>query len=192
MKKFFGFLFIVLLIILIIFFSNRYYSKKEKASNLIEAGKEKVDVIKHKKVDLDEVDSSDTKKKDSEENTEVVKVEEKDDTTTETNSNTNTNTNSNSAVVPNTASDDEDGYVRVESYEVLLNKDSIRVGESTRVNVKVKPQNASEKDVTYLSKTPNVCSVSAMGKVKGLNSGDCLVFINVKNASSHKLLIRVN
>ena len=45
MKKFFGFLFIVLLIILIIFFSNRYYSKKEKASNLIEAGKEKIEKV---------------------------------------------------------------------------------------------------------------------------------------------------
>lgn len=184
MKKFFGFLFIVLLIILIIFFSNRYYSKKEKANNLIEAGKEKVDVIKHKKVDLDEVDSSDTKKKDSEETTDVVKVEEKED------SKSNTNTN-NSAVVPNTASDDEDGYVKVESYEVLLNKDSIKVGESTRVKVNVKPQNASEKDVTYLSKTPNVCSVSAMGKINGLASGDCLIVINVKNSSSHKLLIRI-
>lgn len=190
MKKFFGFLFIVLLIILIIFFSNRYYSKKEKANNLIEAGKEKVDVIKHKKVDLDEVDSSDTKNKDSEETTDVVKVEEKDDSKSNTNTNTNT-TNNNSAVVPNTASDDEDGYVKVESYEVLLNKDSIKVGESTRVKVNVKPQNASEKDVTYLSKTPNVCSVSAMGKINGLASGDCLIFINVKNASSHKLLIRI-
>ena len=188
MKKFFGFLFIVLLIILIIFFSNRYYSKKEKASNLIEAGKEKVDVIKHKKVDLDEVDSTDTKKKDSTDNTEVVKVEEKDDTIE---TNTSTNNNSNSAVVPNTASDDDNGYVKVESYEVLLNKDSIKVGESTRVKVNVKPQNASEKDVTYLSKTPNVCSVSAMGKINGLASGDCLIFINVKNASSHKLLIRI-
>ena len=188
MKKLFGFLFIVLLIILIIFFSNRYYSKKTN-KNLIDTTKDKVDVIKHKTVDLDELENGTIKTKDKtkeevkEEKTEEVEV--KDNTTT-------TNTQTTNASVPNTASDDDYGYKAVERYEVTFNKSNLNVGDSGRIKVDVYPSDASEKEVLYTSKTPSTCSVSSMGKVKALNSGDCIISINVKNSKTHKLLININ
>ena len=192
MKKLLGFLFIVLLIIFIIVFSNRYYSKKDVNGNYINSGTNKTDIVKHKKVDLDDISINKNKKK---ENVEEVKDEDVDNTntsdTTTTNTNTDTSTNKDT-YVPNTATDDNSDYVKIDYYKINVGSRNLNVGETTDIIVKVYPENASEKEVSFESLSNNICSVTSMGKVRTYSKGDCRILIKVKNTNSYNLLINVN
>ena len=189
MKKLLGFLFIVLLIIFIIVFSNRYYSKKDVNGNYINSGTNKTDIVKHKKVDLDDISINKNKKK---ENVEEVKDEDVDNTnTSDTNTNTDTSTNKDT-YVPNTATDDNSDYVKIDYYKINVGSRNLNVGETTDVIVKVYPENASEKEVSFESLSNNICSVTSMGKVRTYSNGDCRILIKVKNTNSYNLLINVN
>ena len=95
-----------------------------------------------------------------------------------------TNTN-----VPDTASNDNNGFVKL-NYFTVSAKNSIKVGDSTKIIVKYYPENASIKDTTFTSLNNN-CTVTSLGKVTGLNKGTCSILVKVSGQSAKSLLLTV-
>ena len=92
--------------------------------------------------------------------------------------------------VPDTASNDNNGFVKLNSFSIDLGKYILKVGDSTNVIVKYNPSNASVKDTTFISENKN-CKVSSLGKVTGLKKGTCSILVKVKNQNSKSLLLTV-
>ena len=172
MRKIIGFIIIVILIILIIILSNKYYGNQSKNKSLSSA------------------------------NT-TTRVN------TNTNSNTNTNkttTNNNSTVVeekntinqndsvervPDTATDDDSGYVAVESFDVIINNKVLNVGDREQINVIITPNNASEREVVFTSSNEDVLTITSTGIIKAHKSGSSLVTVSMNNHNDYKIIINV-
>lgn len=58
-----------------------------------------------------------------------------------------TTTNTNNVSVPDTATDDDSNFIKVDSYTASLEKEVIKIGETTKIDIKIYPKNASLKDV---------------------------------------------
>lgn len=59
-----------------------------------------------------------------------------------------------------------------------LNKSrlNLRVGKTANLAATVEPENSTERTVTWISSNPDVVTITASGKVKGVNEGVATVF----------------
>ena len=143
-----------------IYLSNTYGSKKKNNSN---------NIIKKKKKNIHE----------DEENSVSYKVIR--NTTT---------TSTNNVSVPDTATDDDSNFIKVDSYTASIEKEVIKVGETTKIDIKIYPKNASLKDVNFIVETSGI-KVDSFGKVKGIIPGKYRIRVEVKNCPSYILNIEV-
>lgn len=96
------------------------------------------------------------------------------------NSNTTTSTSnsSNSSNSANTKS--SNGNIIPVSYFITkVENNKIYVGGTTKVNVTIKPDNATNKAVTYVSLNPSIAIAYSDGKIVGLNPGVATIKVNV-------------
>ena len=176
MRKIIGFIIIVILIILIIILSNKYYGNQSKKKTLS--------------------NTSDS----------VTRVNTNSDDNTNTNNNSSTSTNNNSTVVeeknavnkkdsvdevPDTATDDNSGYIPVESFSVNIKNSVLNVGDSEQIIVNINPSNASLKEVIFTSSNKDVLTVTSTGIIKAKKSGSSLVTVSMKNHNDYKIIINV-
>lgn len=143
-----------------IYLSNTYGSKKKNNSNNIIN-------IKKKNIHEDEENSVSDK---------VIR-----NTTTKS---------TNNVSVPDTATDDDSNFIKVDSYTASIEKEVIKVGETTKIDVKIYPKNASLKDVNFIVETSGI-KVDSFGKVKGIIPGKYRIRVEVKNCPSYILNIEV-
>lgn len=143
-----------------IYLSNTYGSKKKNNSN---------NIINSKKKNIHE----------DEENSVSDKVIR--NTTT---------TNTNNVSVPDTATDDDSNFIKVDSYTASIEKEVITVGETTKIDINIYPKNASLKDVNFIVETSGI-KVDSFGKVKGIIPGKYRIRVEVKNCPSYILNIEV-
>lgn len=143
-----------------IYLSNTYGSKKKNNSNNIIN-------IKKKNIHEDEENSVSDK---------VIR-----NTTT---------TNTNNVSVPDTATDDDSNFIKVDSYTASIEKEVIKVGKTTKIDIKIYPKNASLKDVNFIVETSGI-KVDSFGKVKGIIPGKYRIRVEVKNCPSYILNIEV-
>ena len=143
-----------------IYLSNTYGSKKKNNSN---------NIINIKKKNIHE----------DEENSVSYKVIR--NTTT---------TSTNNVSVPDTATDDDSNFIKVDSYTASIEKEVIKVGETTKIDIKIYPKNASLKDVNFIVETSGI-KVDSFGKVKGIIPGKYRIRVEVKNCPSYILNIEV-
>lgn len=102
----------------------------------------------------------------------------------------NTTTNTNNVSVPDTATDDDSNFIKVDSYTASIEKEVITVGETTKIDIKIYPKNASLKDVNFIVETSGI-KVDSFGKVKGIIPGKYKIRVEVKNCPSYILNIEV-
>lgn len=219
MKKIIAFIILVILVILIICLSYNYYKKQDaqKAKiNKLKTDLETSEILDNKnKKDADsdkiEVEEKDTNSSENDSEEDSSKSKEKDSSKDSSKSNKSSDSkksNNNSSEedviidddgateeetnvnVPDTASNDNNGFVKLNSFSIDLGKYSLKVGESTNVIVTYNPSNASVKDTTFISENKN-CKVSSLGKVTGLKKGTCSILVKVKNQNSKSLLLTV-
>ena len=185
MKKIIAFIILVILVIVMIVLSYNFYSNNNK-----NAAKNKLN--NSLKV---------TKKKTSDVINNVTK-NDSDNNSDSNNSNSNTTNNSSSTndvdvtveedtQVPDTASDDNNGYIRIDHYVVSVDKSTMNIGDSSNIYVKIYPKNASEKDVSFVSSDESIVKVNAFGKMKALRSGEVTITIKVKNCDDYNLKVNV-
>ena len=170
MRKIIGFIIIVILIILIIVLSNKYYGKSSNNKSLSTSNTTSTKITTNTNTSDDTTDNNSTV------------VEEK---------NTINNNNDDVDNVPDTASDDNNGYVAVESFTVNIDKTVLKVGDSEKINVIINPNNASEKEVNFTSSNKDVLTVSSVGIIKAKHKGTALVTVSVKNHNDYKIIINV-
>ncbi len=220
MKKIIAFIILVILVILIICLSYNYYKKQDAQRakvNKLKTDLETSEILDNKnKNDADsdkiEVEEKDNNSSETDSEDDSSKSEEKDSSKDSSKSKKSTDSNksnSNSSDeedviidddgeteeetnvnVPDTASNDNNGFVKLNSFSIDLGKYILKVGESTNVIVKYNPSNASVKDTTFISENKN-CKVSSLGKVTGLKKGTCSILVKVKNQNSKSLLLTV-
>lgn len=143
-----------------IYLSNTYGSKKKNNSN---------NIISSKKKNIHE----------DEENSVSDKVIRN-----------NTTTNTNNVSVPDTATDDDSNFIKVDSYTASIEKEVISVGETTKIDINIYPKNASLKDVNFIVETSGI-KVDSFGKVKGIVPGKYKIRVEVKKCPSYILNIEV-
>lgn len=102
----------------------------------------------------------------------------------------NTTTNTNNVSVPDTATDDDSNFIKVDSYTASIEKEVITVGETTKIDINIYPKNASLKDVNFIVETSGI-KVDSFGKVKGIVPGKYKIRVEVKNCPSYILNIEV-
>ena len=184
MKKIIAFIILVIIVILIISLSYNYYKNKDiknEKLNKLKSDLETSEILNNKS------SKDDSSKSDSDDDT--IEVEEND--TNESKSDDGESTEETNLNVPDTASNDETGYVKLDSYTVESSKSSIKVGKSVKLVVNYYPSNASEKDTLFVSETKDTCKVSSLGKVTGLKKGVCIIKVKVKNMNTNSLLLDV-
>jgi hypothetical protein len=217
MKKIIAFIILVILVILIICLSYNYYKKQDAQRakvNKLKTDLETSEILDNKnkkdadsdKIEVEEKDTNSSENDSDEKESSKSKEKEKTNDSSKSNksnddssdddyddisiddedvSEEDTNVN-----VPDTASNDNNGFVKLNSYSIDLGKFILKVGESTNVIVKYNPSNASVKDTTFVSENKN-CKVSSLGKVTGLKKGTCSILVKVKNQNSKSLLLTV-
>ena len=168
MRKIIGFIIIVILIILIIILSNKYYGNQSKNKTLSNAN----DTIT--RVNTNNNDNTNT-------NNNSTVVEEKNTV----------NKNDSAEKVPDTASDDNSGYVPVESFSVNIKNKVLNVGDIEQIIVNIYPSNASEKEVAFTSSNKDVLTVTSTGIIKAKKSGSSLITVSMKNHNDYKIIINV-
>lgn len=102
----------------------------------------------------------------------------------------NTTINTNNVSVPDTATDDDSNFIKVDSYTASLEKEVIKIGETTKIDIKIYPKNASLKDVNFIVEASGI-KVDSFGKVKGIIPGKYRIRVEVKNCPSYILNIEV-
>lgn len=72
-----------------------------------------------------------------------------------------------------------------------IKANKIYVGTTTSIEVKIKPDNATNKKVTYESENPYVARVSSNGVVTGVSPGVCYINVKVGDAGDSRIQIQV-
>ena len=106
------------------------------------------------------------------------------------NSNSNIST-SNSNSTSNKSNNSKNSYIPISYFITELIEDKIYVGNKTRVNVDIKPNNATTKEVTYKSQDTSVATVDSNGVITGVSPGICYIDINVKDVGGARVEIQV-
>lgn len=73
--------------------------------------------------------------------------------------------------------------IKVEEVKVM-GSEKISVGEKTQLTVEIKPENASNKEVTWSSSNEEVCTVSENGEVTAISSGTATIKATAKDGSN--------
>ncbi|MBQ6477301.1 MAG: Ig-like domain-containing protein [Bacilli bacterium] len=178
MRRIIAFIILVILVIVMIVLSYNFYSKNNKKAKsdldtTLKVTKKKTDDIEIK-----------TNKEDEEEDKEYEDEKVEGDLSVEEDVEEN-------HPVPDTASNDEDGYIRVESYDVSPSKTVLKVGETGKIDVAVYPKNASEKEITFVSSNPKVLKVDSFGKMKALKTGEVTVTVKVSGQKDSSFIVSV-
>jgi FtsZ-interacting cell division protein ZipA len=160
---------------------------EEKDTNSSESDSDEEESSKSNSKEKDKSNDSSKSKKSTDSNKSNDDSSDEEDVIIDDDGETEEETNVN---VPDTASNDNNGFVKLNSFSIDLGKYSLKVGESTNVIVKYNPSNASVKDTTFVSENKN-CKVSSLGKVTGLKKGTCSILVKVKNQNSKSLLLTV-
>lgn len=168
MRKIIGFIIIVILIILIIILSNKYYGNQSKNKSLSTSNTTT-------KVNTNTNDNSNTTNNNS------TVVEEKNTVNKDDSVND----------VPDTATNDNSGYVPVDSFEVIIKNKVLNIGDTEQINVIINPSNASEKEVIFTSSNKDVLTVTSTGIIKAKKSGSSLITVSMKNHNDYKIIINV-
>lgn len=202
MKKIIAFIILVILVILVICLSYNYYKKQDSSRvNKLKTDLETSEILNNKsksssdnddsdKIVVEERDTNTTSEFDESSSKSSKKSSSKSKTKTSNESDDGDSVEETNTNVPDTASNDNNGFVKLDYFIVSSEKDSIKVGKSTKVIVKYYPENASIKDTTFTSQNNN-CTVTSLGKVTGLNKGTCSILIKVKGQSAKSLLLTV-
>lgn len=66
---------------------------------------------------------------------------------------------------------DGDEQVSVDSVTVTPKESTVKVGETVTLTGTVSPANATNKNVTWVSKNPDIATVDSAGVVKGVSAG---------------------
>lgn len=157
----------------------------------------------------------DDKNKDTKDDIEVVATEEKVQDSKQvkvvtSNSNVSTNSNSsnnksstNSSKSNNTSKSNNNSksnisnksnnnsYIPISYFISELTENKIYVGNQSRINVIIKPDNATTKEVTFKSQNESIAIVDSNGVIKGVSPGICYIDINVKDAGGARVEIQV-
>ena len=81
--------------------------------------------------------------------------------------------------------------IPVSYFITSIKANKIYVGTTTSIDVTIKPDNATNKKVTYESGNPYVARVSSNGTVTGVSSGVCYITVKVGDAGSSKVQVQV-
>ena len=107
----------------------------------------------------------------------------------------NTISNSNgSVIVSNKVSNNPNtnkNYVPISYFITELSANKIYVGGTAKINVNINPDNATNKEVKFVSKNPSVATVSSNGTVTGISPGVCTITINVTDGGSADIQMQV-
>ena len=207
MKKILSFIILVILIILIITCSYNYYNNNNNKSrvNKLKSDLDTSEILDNKSnkdddvIEIEEKDASDqnkdeesnNKKSDSKKDTKKSDSSNKSSEDEDLDNSSVTNEEETHLDVPDTASDDNNGFVKLDYYTIDTVNSTIKVGKTTKIIVNYYPENASVKDTTFVSETKSICKVSSLGKVTGLKKGTCSIVVRVKDQSSKSLLLTV-
>ena len=181
MRRIIAFIILVILVIVMIVLSYNFYSKnKNDAKNNLNS------TLKVSKKKLDDIEiKTEQKAEDKEETKEETKEEATDE-----------EVEGDLAIeedheVPDTASEDDYGYIPVKAYDVSPNKTVLNVGESGKINVSIYPKNASNREVVFLSSNPKILKVDSFGKMKALRRGEVTVTVKVSGQKDSSFIVSV-
>ena len=120
-------------------------------------------------------------------------IENNSDINSNSNSSSNSNSRSNttSKSNSNSKSNSSNSYIPISYYITELIENKIYVGNKTRVNVTIKPDNATIKEVTYKSEDESIAKVDSNGIITGVGVGICYIDVNVKNVGGSRVEIQV-
>ncbi len=86
--------------------------------------------------------------------------------------------------------DEPDEDISVNKIEVSKTNIRLYAGESTKIQAKAYPENATNKDLVWQSSNSNIASVDNSGNVKAINQGQC--YITVKSAENPRILKNIS
>lgn len=121
---------------------------------------------------------------------EDIKGSDKEDDNSNKNTGTSADKNPGSSTNKNPGSSTEEPTTPSEEKTVKvtgvsLNKTNLRlyINESTKLTANIKPNNASNKQVTWASSNPSVATVDANGNVKALKEGTATITVTTKDGN---------
>ena len=81
--------------------------------------------------------------------------------------------------------------IEVEKIELSADKTTINKGEIINLNIKINPEDATNKNITFSSSNSKVLEVSNNGKVTGITSGKATITARAENGVNSKIEITV-
>lgn len=84
-----------------------------------------------------------------------------------------------------------DNSVPISYFITSIKANKIYVGTTTSIDVTIKPDNATNKKITYESENPYVARVSSNGTITGVSPGVCYITVKVGDAGSSKIQVQV-
>lgn len=85
----------------------------------------------------------------------------------------------------------KNGIIKASGLSASLEKNTISVGETSKVDYKIKPEEAFDKDVTFVSSNSNIATVSNTGVVTGVKPGNAIIMVTTSAGVSESLPIKV-
>ena len=82
--------------------------------------------------------------------------------------------------------------VKTGAVSVGVERSNIDVGSSTKLTATVKPENATNKKITYVSSDYSVATVDSNGNIYGVSPGTAVITATSSNGSSNSVSIKVN
>lgn len=86
----------------------------------------------------------------------------------------------------------KNSIVKTGAISVSLERSNIDVGETTKLTANVKPENATNKKITYVSSDYSVARVDNHGNIYGVSPGTAVITATSSNGSSNSVSIKVN
>lgn len=77
--------------------------------------------------------------------------------------------------IPSSCSDDENVEIVVQSIKLNVSNFVLNIGDVKQLEVEIKPDNASNKEVSWTSSSPEIVSVAQDGKISALATGKAII-----------------
>ena len=74
--------------------------------------------------------------------------------------------------------------VEIEKIELSIENNQIKKGETKKLSVKIFPEEASSKEIEFISSNPETIAVDKNGNITGLNSGKAIITVKAKNGNA--------
>lgn len=81
--------------------------------------------------------------------------------------------------------------VKASNISINLEKNVISVGEKTKVSSSIKPNDATNKNVTYVSNDSSIAKVDSNGTVTGVSDGNAIITVTSSSGTSDSVSIKV-